>query len=767
MTGYSIEKLFGKMLLATIAAVGFGMPMAAVSATNITGHVVLAADADWRGLGPVALAEGATLNLNEHTLKVDALAQTLDPGEDVTSSDGVVTTTTELSKGSGPVSCLFDNVFERTQDHRILSWKNTFNVTYDFGAGNEKCLRAYKIYFAGTSGRAPKNWKFEGSDDTDNWTTLDNRVGEIGWGSSDTRTFSFYNQTSYRYYRFSVSATESGADFLELYQLEYFTSPAEYFDPADLTIPDPTRVSSSALSSGTSATNLFDNNFTYSSSHRLLKSGAPCDVVYDFGDGGEAVNGYKIYAVGKSRAPVDWQFEGSNDNENWTILDIREGETNWTNGVGRDFWFANATSYRYYRLRVTKFGSDNYYLELYQLEYFCRPSVLSKSALSGIDLTVNGGGNVSSLSGSPSVGNVACLFDNTMTYSSSHRILFYYQYNSLFNIIYDFGAGVQTNVSSYRVYSSQNRPKEWTFDASNDNANWTKLDSQEGVDSWPSSNIRTSSFKNENSYRYYRLQIKRPAGVTEGAVELYQLEFLGGEKNGGLIVNVAAETAQTNACIALDGALRLVKTGDGSFTAAFAKQTYSGGTVVSNGTFVAGLAGDSAPLGLQNGTDEESSIVTVCAGALFDANGFGGWYNYPFRLDGGTLRCDMAETGAPSNTFRYVALDSDSRLEVEGNFVMGDGTGEQGCLDLDGHALTTSVSSSGLWTLNLPQVTAGTIAFDLKKGDAPGGKKVLAWTDGAAPAGVIFTKSESGYYNVSSRSDGVYVVPKGMLIVFQ
>ena len=115
MQANSTKQLFDKALLATIVAVGFGMPMAAVSATNITGHVVLTADADWCGLGPVALAEGATLNLNEHTLKVDALAQTLDPGEDVTSSDGVVTTTTELSKGSGPVSCLFDNVFERTE----------------------------------------------------------------------------------------------------------------------------------------------------------------------------------------------------------------------------------------------------------------------------------------------------------------------------------------------------------------------------------------------------------------------------------------------------------------------------------------------------------------------------------------------------------------------------------------------------------------------------------------------------------------------------
>lgn len=760
MENYSTEKLFGKALAAAVAVVGLWMPMAAVSATNIMGHVTLTADADWRGLGPVALAEGATLNLNEHSLKCDALAvQSLDPGEDVTSSDGVVTHSA-INKGDG---ALFDNNFTYSGNHRFLAWMGSFYVTYDFGEGNEKCLRAYKIYVAGTLGRAPKNWAFMGSNDNTNWTTLDTHTNETGWKCPDARTFSFNNETSYRYYKLAVSSAVDGDVWLELYQLEYFTSPAEYLGPSDLTVADSARVSSSTLMSGTSAANLFDNDFT---STRLLANALPCWIDYDFGEGGETVlNGYKIYrSSDASRAPVNWWFEGSNDKSDWTILDIREGETNWSQNGGRDFWFANATPYRYYRLNVSKVVGGQY-LELYQLEYFCRPSVLSKSALSGIDLTVKGGGNVSSLSGTPSNGSVACLFDNTMTYSSSHRILFYYQYNSLFNIIYDFGAGVQTNVSSYRVYSSRNRPKEWTFDASNDNANWTNLDSQEGVDSWPSSNIRTSSFKNENSYRYYRLQIKRPAGVTEGTVELYQLEFLGEEKNGELVVDVAAETAQTNACIALDGALRLVKTGDGSFTAAFAKQTYSGGTVVSNGTFVAGMSGDSAPLGLPNVMNDEVSAVTVCACALFDANGFGGWYNYPFRLDGGTLRCAMAETGAPEDTFRHVALDSDSRLEVEGNFVMGDGTGEQGCLDLGGHVLTTSVSLNGLWTLNLPSVTAGTIAFDLKKGDVQGERKVLAWSDGARPVGVNFTKSENGYYNVSSRSDGVYAVPKGLLIL--
>lgn len=47
---------------------------------------------------------------------------------------------------------------------------------------------------------------------------------------------------------------------------------------------------------------------------------------------------------------------------------------------------------------------------------------------------------------------------------------------------------------------------------------------------------------------------------------------------------------------------------------------------------------------------------------------------------------------------------------------------------------TTSVSSNGLWALELPAVTDGAIAFNLAKDDAKGVKKVLAYD--TRPAGV-------------------------------
>lgn len=774
------------------------LPLAAHGAvTNVTGQVVLAEDADWRGFGLVSMAEGASIDLAGHALKVDGVAQTAVQLVDATSSAGAVTATAVYS---GAAEFLFDDHFVYTSNtsatgntnanHRVcVNNVFPFDVTYDFGEGNETCIRSYKIYYDSlmhSNVRAPKSWTFSGSNDNENWTILDARSNVTDWAQPDARTFSFGNLTSYRYYRLSVSSVVSG-NVLELYQLEYFTVPTE---PGDVTVPDPDRVTSSALYSG-HASFLFDNQFRYAfdandktntnKNHRVCVTTMPFDVVYDFGaDNEPALNGYKIYFNSCSggseqniRAPFDWQFQGSNDNMNWTPLDIREGVTNWTKPCVREFWFANGTPWRYYRLHVTKHGPDSC-LELYHLEYFSKPTILSKSGVAGTDLTEPGNEHLT-LSSAPMYGSVSHLFDNNFSYRydsshvNDHRILVA-KSGLPFNIVYDFGADVRTNVTAYKIYyqsaaNNTNRaPRAWAFAGSNDGSAWTTLDIREKVMDWtqPPCSL-TCSFVNPHDYRYYRLQL---TDTFDTYLEMYQLEFFHGQ-TGELHVEVPAGTAQTNRYISLDGALRVVKDGAGSFTAACANQTYHGGTVVSNGTLVAGLAGDAAPLGNPNDTSDESSAVAVCAGGTFDVNGLGGWWRYPVLLSGGTLACAMPTNAAPEDTFRNIMLNADSRLAVGGNFVMGDGTGTAGLLDLGDHKLTASIAGDGLWTLDVPSITAGTIAFDLAKGDAYSGKKVMAWESGSRPAGVLFTRAGSGYYGVTAQDDGVYAISGGIMVIIR
>ena len=149
---------------------------------------------------------------------------------------------------------------------------------------------------------------------------------------------------------------------------------------ADLTSPSGTSSSPTTFHGG-NAGNLFNNNFARSgadNTRRIIvaQNNLPLIVDYDFGAGNEqTVNMYKVYCGPISgytkRCPKSWTFEGSNDNQNWTVLDTRDSETGWAATECRTKTFENTTAYRYYRFKATA-AQDNTdgFLEMVQLEYF-------------------------------------------------------------------------------------------------------------------------------------------------------------------------------------------------------------------------------------------------------------------------------------------------------------------------------------------------------------------------------------------------------------
>ncbi len=211
----------------------FAMVAAVVSADEtISANVTLSADADWRDKGLVTINEGVTVNLNGHKLTLAGItgAGTIEsPLVDLTSPSGSASSTTIFLGGNA--GNLFNNNFERAGTDNtkriIVEQKNLpLVVDYDFGAGNEQAVNMYKVYCGPISGfttRCPKSWTFEGSNDNTNWTLLDARDTETGWGTTECRTKTFENTTAYRYYRFTVTAPQdSNSGYLEMVQLEYF-----------------------------------------------------------------------------------------------------------------------------------------------------------------------------------------------------------------------------------------------------------------------------------------------------------------------------------------------------------------------------------------------------------------------------------------------------------------------------------------------------------------------------------------------------------------
>jgi len=675
------------------AALSFG------AVTNLTEDVRLTADADWRGQGVVNLGEKATIDLRGYELKTDGFVSAESARTDATDADPIhVVSSTELY--SGDAKFLFDNDIryssasssagDPTKNHRICALSMPFAVVYDFVTPTS--IDAYRIYYNSLgegNNRAPKDWTFEGSLDNKNWVVLDRHESDGNWKKPDVRTFQFANRVRYRYYRLNVSKHGS-SNCLELYQLEYFKTPASR---TDLTYGTNGVCAATTVFSGDAAF-LFDDDFRYtfdtshpenkSGNHRVCMTGTspttPFEVTYDFTEP-TCVNAYAIYfdAVGDNvdRAPRDWTFAGSNDGSEWTVLDTHQRTRNWACPETRTFAFPNRSNYRYYRLQITK-PIDGNILELYQLEYFCRPQIITTSTLEDVTdptgvVTAN-----KPLYG----GHLTDLFDNNFTYQGAsanpqHRICVSKAYP--FDLTYDFGEGKSVAVDSYRIYFNSSSgttppkrsPTTWTFSGTDDtNGVWTVLDSHTNEADWSKNSIHSFSFANVTPYRFYKFSFSKP---NSDVLEMYQLEFF--TCNGGVVhADVAEGAAITNLSVAVDGDLRVVKEGIGTFVDDVPGQTFNGGLEVNGGTYSFRREGD--------------------------------WLKGPIVLGGGTLSLGFRQKYFEKR-FPSIVLTADSALAADANLTIGNSVADSR-LDFGGHTLSMTLSPGADLNVYTVTITNGT-----------------------------------------------------------
>jgi hypothetical protein len=99
---------------------------------------------------------------------------------------------------------------DRDNSTNFLNANNNTAYTYhvDFGSGNAQIIQSYTMTELSAaeylSTRYPNSFTFEASADNSSWTTLDTQ-STTSVGAGNKRTFPITNQTSYRYYRFSVA----------------------------------------------------------------------------------------------------------------------------------------------------------------------------------------------------------------------------------------------------------------------------------------------------------------------------------------------------------------------------------------------------------------------------------------------------------------------------------------------------------------------------------------------------------------------------------
>ena len=91
-----------------------------------------------------------------------------------------------------------------------------------------------------------------------------------------------------------------------------------------------------------------------------IQTVTPFTISLDYGEGNEkVVSAYILdchYNV--SFTMKSWNFEGSNDNNTWDILDSRS-DISWSGNAIQNFTFDNSTKYRYYRFNILEKNSAN------------------------------------------------------------------------------------------------------------------------------------------------------------------------------------------------------------------------------------------------------------------------------------------------------------------------------------------------------------------------------------------------------------------------
>lgn len=150
---------------------------------------------------------------------------------------------------------------------------------------------------------------------------------------------------------------------------------AEYkiSDGQESDITSSVNISATNSDSGTSASELIDNNQSWGSTW-WNNGNLPVTINIDLWLWRkERATKYTFFRrdngmYWQSESPRNWTFEGSNNNTDWTVLDSRSNEYIYFNSK-REFNFSNNVSYRYYRIQITTSNSwSTDYVSLTELE---------------------------------------------------------------------------------------------------------------------------------------------------------------------------------------------------------------------------------------------------------------------------------------------------------------------------------------------------------------------------------------------------------------
>ncbi|MBR0067351.1 MAG: autotransporter-associated beta strand repeat-containing protein, partial [Kiritimatiellae bacterium] len=185
---------------------------------------------------------------------------------------------------------------------------------------------------------------------------------------------------------------------------------------------------------------------------------------------------------------------------------------------------------------------------------------------------------------------------------------------------------------------------------------------------------------------------------------MVQLEYFYDNGNvGELHLHVPAGVTNTNSTVSFTGNIKLVKEGEGTFTAAKTGQQYSGGTDILGGTVKCATGAQDQLLGVQ------LSQILVASGAVLDVCNCTRAYSYKVISDGGTLTNSGSGLGSGATQLGSLTLTADSVLDSTHSLGFVNVSYAPTLLDLGGHTLDVNTGGEGIFRMTNCDATNGTV----------------------------------------------------------
>lgn len=218
--------------------------------------------------------------------------------------------------------------------------------------------------------RNPVTWSVSGSNDKENWTTIDEQKNNRSLPAEGLQEYRFKPKAAgakgkFRYYRFEFSKMAGGTriQLSEIYLYDKVQMPVKA-----------SFVSGSGRDSKEGAAMAADG-WLFTKWCIDEPRQMPYSIILDAGEAAP-VTEYRFVTGDDThdypdRNPVSWKMSGSNDQKSWTVLDEQKGNRLLRDENEQEYRFRPATSgnYRYYRFEFLKMAGGTR-LQLSEIKLF-------------------------------------------------------------------------------------------------------------------------------------------------------------------------------------------------------------------------------------------------------------------------------------------------------------------------------------------------------------------------------------------------------------